>query len=313
MQGWIQRDVAVDLFKHAGLDFDAEKEKAKSPDFHPVAMTGAGFSADYPVKTEHVTTHNVLAILPGSVHPDETIVYSAHWDHFGVGKPDATGDRIYHGADDDGTGDAGVLELARAFEAGPRPQRSIVFALWTAEERGLLGSEYYAAHPLYPLSKTVANINMDVLQTAGPAHDVILVGTGQDTLEDMLNAAAKAHGRYVTPESHPEVGSFYRGDQFSFALVGVPVLPLMADRAAAPIWCRAAARRARPGPRISPNTTTTRPRTAGARAGICAAPRPTSTSPTTWARHSPIRGSGRRGSRGRSSRRRAQNPPGLRR
>jgi Zn-dependent M28 family amino/carboxypeptidase len=228
VQGWLQRDVAVDLFRRAGLDFEALKEQAKSPDFHPVVLAGASFSADYAVKTEKVVTHNVLARLPGTKHPDETIIYSAHWDHFGVGQPDATGDRIYHGAADDGTGVAAVLELARAFAKAPPTQRSLLFAAWTGEERGLLGSAYYAEHPIYPLAKTVANINIDILQTAGPAHDTILVGPGKDTLEDDLAAAAKARGRYVTAESHPEVGSFYRGDQFSFAKYGVPVLPLMA-------------------------------------------------------------------------------------
>ena len=229
LQGWLQHDVAVELFRHAGLDYEALKAQARTPAFRPVELKGAHFTADYALKTETVTSHNILARLPGTKRPDETVIYSAHWDHFGVGEPDASGDRVFHGAVDDGTGIAAVVELARAFSKAPRTERSVMFALWTAEERGLLGSEYYGAHPVAPLAKTVADINVDIMQVKGPAHDVILVGAGKDTLEDMLKAEARRRGRYVTPESHPEVGSFYRGDQFSFAKQGVPVLPLMAN------------------------------------------------------------------------------------
>jgi Zn-dependent M28 family amino/carboxypeptidase len=229
LQGWIQRDRAVELFRHAGLDFEALKAQAQTPGFHPVELKGARFSADYALQTESVVSHNILARLPGARRPNESVIYSAHWDHFGVGQPDATGDKVFHGAVDDGTGIAAVVELARAFAKAPRTDRSVVFALWTAEERGLLGSEYYGAHPVWPLDRTVADINVDIMQVMGPAHDVILVGPGKDTLEDLLAAEAKRRGRYVTPESHPEVGSFYRGDQFSFAKRGVPVLPLMAN------------------------------------------------------------------------------------
>ncbi|MBS0296798.1 MAG: M28 family peptidase [Proteobacteria bacterium] len=229
LQGWLQHDVAAELFRHAGLDYEALKAQAHTPEFRPVELKGARFDADYALKTEAVTSHNILARLPGTKRPDETVIYSAHWDHFGIGEPDASGDRVFHGAVDDGTGIAGVMELARAYAKAPRTDRSVLFALWTAEERGLLGSEYYGAHPVAPLDKTVADINVDIMQVKGPAHDVILVGAGKDTLEDMLKAEAKKHGRYVTPESHPEVGSFYRGDQFSFAKQGVPVLPLMAN------------------------------------------------------------------------------------
>jgi Zn-dependent M28 family amino/carboxypeptidase len=227
LQGWIQREVAAELFRRAGLDLEALKAEARTRAFRPRELPGARFSAAYALATERVLTHNVLARLPGGARAGETVMISAHWDHFGVGQPDATGDRIFHGAADDGTGVAAVLELARLFAQGPRPQRSVVFALWTAEERGLLGSEHYGAHPLYPLQTTAGLLNFDVLQTAGPARDIVLVGPGKDTLEDDLVAAAAAQGRTVTPDSHPEVGSFYRGDQFSLAKRGVPVLPLM--------------------------------------------------------------------------------------
>jgi Zn-dependent M28 family amino/carboxypeptidase len=227
LQGWIQRDLAVDLFHRAGLDFEAEKVRARTAGFTPVTLKGASFSADYPLKVERLVSHNVLAEIPGTTHADESIMFSAHWDAFGIGPADASGDTVRHGAADDAIGVAGVLELARAFAAGPRPQRSLVFALWTAEERGLLGSEYYAEHPAFPLAKTVANFTLDVLQTAGPSRDVVLVGAGQNSLETLLAAGAARQGRVVTPDAHPERALFFRADHFSVAKRGVPVLLLM--------------------------------------------------------------------------------------
>ena len=228
LQGWLQRDAAVDLFRRAGLDFEALKVRARRADFQPVPLDGLQFSADLPVSHVVVQSHNVLARLPGARRPAETVIYAAHWDAYGVGKPDAGGNTIRRGANDDGMGVAGVLEIARAFAQGPRPDRSVVFAVWTAEERGLLGSETYAAHPIYPLAATVANFTMDVLNTAGPSRDVVLVGAGQDSLEGDLARAAATQGRVVTPDSHPERGLFYRADHFSLAKRGVPTLLLMA-------------------------------------------------------------------------------------
>ena len=228
LQGWLQRDAAVDLFRKAGLDFEALKLKARQADFRPVVLGGASFSADLAVTHSTVESHNVLARLPGTKHPDQTVLYAAHWDAYGIGAPDAHGDRIRRGANDDGLGVAGVLEIARAFKAGPPPERSVVFALWTAEERGLLGSETYAVHPIYPFATTVANFTMDILNTAGPARDLVLIGAGQDSLEADLAAAAAAKGRSVTPDPHPEKGLFYRADHFSLAKRGVPTLLLMA-------------------------------------------------------------------------------------
>lgn len=227
LQGWIQRDVAVALFRKAGLDFEAEKLRARTAAFRPVTLTGASFSADYPLKVDRLVSRNVLGKIPGATHPDESIMFSAHWDAFGIGPADATGDTVRHGAADDAIGVAGVIELARAFAAGPKPQRTLVFALWTAEERGLLGSEYYADHPALPLATTVANFTMDVLQTAGPSRDVVLVGAGQNSLEKDLARAAARQGRVVTPDAHPERALFFRADHFSVAKRGVPVLLLM--------------------------------------------------------------------------------------
>jgi Zn-dependent M28 family amino/carboxypeptidase len=152
---------------------------------------------------------------------------SAHWDAYGEGPPDAQGRTVRAGANDDALGTAGVLEIARVLRAGPPLERSVVFALWTAEESGLVGSQAYAVDPIYPLETTVANFTLDILQTAGAARDVILVGEGQSSLEDDLARAAAAQGRYVTPENLPKNGLFYRADHFSLARAGVPVLLLM--------------------------------------------------------------------------------------
>ena len=228
LQGWLQRDAAVDLFRRAGLDFDALKVRARRADFRPVPMGAARLQASFPVTHERVESRNVLARLPGALRPSETVMYGAHWDAYGVGAPDAQGRTIRPGANDDGLGVAGVLEIARAFASRLRPDRSVVFAVWTAEERGLLGSETYAEHPVYPLAKTVANFTMGILETAGPSRDVVLVGAGQDSLEQDLARAAAAQGRTVTPDAHPERGLFYRADHFSLAKRGVPTLLLMA-------------------------------------------------------------------------------------
>ena len=227
LQGWIQRDVAVGLFKAAGLDFAAEKARARTTGFRPVLLKGAGFSADVGVKTARILSHNVLAQIPGTTRPAESVMFGAHWDAFGTGPPDASGDTVRHGAIDDGMGVAGVLEIARAFARGPRPQRTVVFGVWTAEERGLLGSEYYATHPRFPLATTAGNFTMDVVQTAGPSHDLVLVGAGQDSLEADLARAAARQGRRVTPDPHPEKALFYRADHFSVAKRGVPTLLVM--------------------------------------------------------------------------------------
>ncbi|MBB5279445.1 M20/M25/M40 family metallo-hydrolase [Pacificimonas flava] len=233
LQGWIAGDAATQLFSAAGLDLAALKEAARSPDFHPVPLEGVTFNASVPVQHEQVDSHNVLARIPGTAHPDQVIMYGAHWDAYGEGKPDEHGHIYRAGANDDALGIAGMLEIARNMQAGPPLERSVIFAAWTAEERGLLGSEYYAANPVFPLEKTVANLDIDILQTAGAASDVILVGEGQNTLEDRMATVAATQGRTVTPESLPQNGLFYRADHFSFAKRGVPVMLLMGIAGAA--------------------------------------------------------------------------------
>ena len=228
LQAWISREAAVALLAKAGLDFEVLKRRARDPNFRPVGLGDARFSIDMAVKTERVDSRNVLAKLPGTTHPDETILFAAHWDTFGIGSPDSQGRTMRPGANDDALGIAGVLELARAFAHAPRTQRTLVFAAWTAEESGLLGSETFGVHPLYRVETTVADMTLDILQTAGPSRDVVLVGAGQNELEDDLARAAAAQGRTVTPDAKPERGLFYRADHFSLARRGVPTLLLMA-------------------------------------------------------------------------------------
>ena len=227
LQGWIQGRVGAELLRRAGHDFEAVKRRARTAAFEPIDL-GARFSADLPVTVERVESYNVIGRLPGSERPQETIIFSSHWDAYGIGEPDAEGDTIRNGAHDSAVGIAGMLEIARHFASGPRPDRSLVFATWTAEERGLLGSEYYAANPIYPAETTVANITLDTLQSAGASRDVILIGQGQSTLEDLMAQHAAAQGRRVTPDEQPQRGLFYRADHFPFAKRGVPVLLLMA-------------------------------------------------------------------------------------
>ncbi|AHE57094.1 M20/M25/M40 family metallo-hydrolase [Sphingomonas sanxanigenens] len=227
LQGWLSDAAARALLASAKLDLDTLKAAARTPGFRPVALAGLRFKAEVPVAHEVVTSHNVLGRIPGTTRADEVVMYGAHWDAYGKGKPDAQG-RIYRaGANDDALGLAGMLEIARDMKTGPAPARSVVFAAWTAEERGLLGSEYYASNPVYPLNRTVANLTLDILQTAGSANDVVLVGKGQNSLEDDMTRVAATQGRRVTPEGLPERGLFYRADHFSFAKRGVPVMLLM--------------------------------------------------------------------------------------
>ncbi|MCC2976188.1 M28 family peptidase [Sphingomonas sp. PL-96] len=223
MEGWIQKDLAAQLFQASGTSLEAAKAAARKADFRPMPLK-ATMTANYQVKPEVITSHNVAAVLPGSRHPDETVIYSAHWDHLGVGAADAKGDTIYNGALDNASGVAALLELARAYGTGPKPDRSVLFLAVTAEEKGLLGSEYYAANPLRPLATTVGAINMDGPFAVEKTSDFSISGAAKLDLLTMLTEEAGKFGRHYTPDARPEAGSFYRSDHFPFAKRGVPAI-----------------------------------------------------------------------------------------
>ena len=223
LQGWVSADAAKKLFTAAGKDtsliVSANKNTFKAISF------GEKISLNVKVKANYNTSHNVIAKITGSKRPDEFVIYTAHWDHLGIGKPDDKGDSIYNGAIDNASGAAALLEIAKAFKnLKHKPERTVIFLSVTAEEQGLLGSAYYAQHPIYPLTKTVADINMDGINPAEKTNDVVITGAGQNDLEDYIAAIAKSQGRYLAPEAHPEAGHYYRSDHFSLAKVGVPAL-----------------------------------------------------------------------------------------
>lgn len=224
-QGWIQRAKAEELFTAAGLDFAALKDSARSADFKPVVLPGMTMSVDFGQIADRVETRNVIARIPGSERPNETVMYGAHWDGYGVGTPDASGDTIYNAAVDNATGVAALLELAHAFADAPRPKRSVVFAAWSGEEAGLLGSTYYAANPVWPLETTVANINVDSLLPGTEIDpNVVVIGKGKNQLDEVLARHATATGRTLIADPAPQAGAFYRSDHFPLALKGVPAL-----------------------------------------------------------------------------------------
>ena len=224
LRGWMQRDLAVSLFKRAGLDFEVEKRRAQTKAFTPVPLGDATLSAAFDVERDQVVTRNVIGRLEGAQRPDETVIYSAHWDAFGIGEPDAAGDAVRHGAVDNATGVAAVIELARVFAAGPRPQRTLLFMALTAEEKGLQGATFYAANPLMPLAKTAAVLNIEMLSPDGPTRDIASWGKGRVSLENDLKRVAEAHGRTYSPDPNLEAGFFYRADHFAFARAGVPAI-----------------------------------------------------------------------------------------
>ncbi|HLG15187.1 MAG TPA: M28 family metallopeptidase [Blastocatellia bacterium] len=226
VEGWITDGKARELFAATGKDFDALKRAALQRDFKPVDL-GAHASLTIENTIRRVESKNVVAKLEGSDPKlkDEYVIYTAHWDHLGIGLPDAKGDKIYNGALDNATGTGGLIEIARAFKALPRPpRRSILFLSVTAEEKGLIGSKYYAENPIYPLEKTAAAINMDGLNQWGPTRDITVIGLGNSTLDDVLRQAAAEKGRVLRPDPEPEKGYYYRSDHFNFAKQGVPAL-----------------------------------------------------------------------------------------
>jgi len=221
-EGWLSADATKKLFAFAGISTDVIQQ-AKKPGFHSVDLkvtTGTTIKQE----TKKSTSNNVVAKIEGSKRPDEYIIYSAHWDHLGVGEA-IEGDSIYNGAVDNATGVAALLEIAKAFKAAKTaPERSVLFVALTGEEEGLLGSEYYASHPIYPLAKTVANINIDALSPIGRTKDLIVTGMGQSEMDDYAQRAAEKQGRIIKPDSNPSAGHFFRSDHFNFAKVGVPAL-----------------------------------------------------------------------------------------
>ena len=225
VEGWITLDKTKDLFKLAGQDFDKLKAQAATRDFKPVPL-GVTASMTIHNTLRTIDSRNVVAKLEGGDPrlKDEYVVYSAHWDHFGIG-PEVKGDKIYHGAKDNAVGVGGLIELARSFtQVQPPPKRSILFLSVTAEEQGLLGSQYYSVTPIYPLAKTVANINIDGMNVHGRTKDLTLIGFGASDLDDYTAAAAGEQGRVIRPDAEPEKGFYYRSDHFNFAKQGVPAL-----------------------------------------------------------------------------------------
>jgi Zn-dependent M28 family amino/carboxypeptidase len=223
VEGWVTTDAAKRIFQQAGFDYDAALEAAKTPGFKPVPL-GLKASVWFPNAIDHSTSKNVVALLPGSEHPDEYFIYMGHWDHLGT-DPTLEGDQIYNGALDNASGTAALLEIAQAFASLPKaPKRSIIFLSLTAEEQGLLGSEHYADDPIYPLDHTVAGINMDGINLIGRTHDIQVVGYGMSELDGYLERAAAKQGRVIAPDSEVEKGYYFRSDHFNLAKKGVPML-----------------------------------------------------------------------------------------
>ncbi|GGF03732.1 M28 family metallopeptidase [Hymenobacter cavernae] len=223
LEGWLTLDATKRLFEAAGQSYEEAYAAANKPGFKARPL-GLSLSTSLRNKLKRTASKNVVAVVPGASRPNEYVIYSAHWDHLGVGKP-VEGDSIYNGALDNASGCAALLSIAKAYtQLEKAPARSIVFLAVTGEEQGLLGSAYYAAHPLFPLNKTVADLNMDDLPASGPMRDLTVIGYGQSELDDYARAAAKEQDRYILPDQNAEKGYYYRSDHFNFAKVGVPAL-----------------------------------------------------------------------------------------
>ena len=230
VRSWVTDAAARRIMKLAGRDLDDLRAKAAARDFQPIPLNLKG-KINLKSEVKRVQAPNVAGILPGrdAKLRDEYVVYSAHWDHLGVGAPDKTGDTIYNGAVDNASGVASVLAIAEALRKLPpaqRPRRSSLFLFPTAEEQGLLGADWYSKHPLVPLEKTAANVNLDSMNVLGITHDFIPLGAERSTLRTVVEAVARERGMRVSPDARPEQGSFYRSDHFPFAKVGVPSISL---------------------------------------------------------------------------------------
>jgi Zn-dependent M28 family amino/carboxypeptidase len=222
VEGWLSLEAAERLFAANGSSLKEMKAKALKPDFKAIPLN-AKASISIKNNLREIDSNNVIGFIPGSKKPDEAVIYMAHWDHFGLDFS-RSDDKIFNGAQDNAGGIAGLLALAEKFKQGPAPERSIAFVAVTAEERGLLGSRWYAEHPLFPVNKTVAGINMDIMNVYGPMRDVMVFGYGSSELEPILAKYAKAQNRYIAPEPTPQDGFYYRSDHFNLAKKGVPML-----------------------------------------------------------------------------------------
>lgn len=225
LRAWVTTDAAKRIFEAAGLNYDEYLHAAAKRGFSPVDMK-LNASVQFRNKVEHTKSNNVAALRPGSDRTNEYVIYTAHWDHFGVNSK-FRGDSILNGAVDNATGTAALLEIAKAFTLLPEKQdRSVLFLAVTGEEQGLLGSEFYAVHPLFPLAKTAGVINMDALNIFGPTRDMTIIGMGNSQLDNFAETVLKRHNRYASPDPTPEKGGYFRSDHFSFAKAGVPSLDL---------------------------------------------------------------------------------------
>ncbi len=225
MNGWVTEGSARQLLKASGQDLDALSKAAQTKGFTAVPL-GLKLSTSFESDVRSFKSHNVIGILPGTEKPGEYVLHTAHWDHLGRCTPAPDGDDICNGAIDNATGTAALVALAEAHAKAGAAPRSLVFLAVTAEESGLLGADYYAANPVFPLAQTVGGVNMDALQMGGPAKDVTVVGLGKSELDRFLEAALKADGRTITPDAKPEAGYYYRSDHFAFAKRGVPMIYL---------------------------------------------------------------------------------------
>jgi Zn-dependent M28 family amino/carboxypeptidase len=221
-EGWISQTAAEKLFATCGMSFEQAKRMAVSKDFKPVPLP-VKVSGWMKSSFKNGTSRNVCGVIRGSGHPDEVVVYTAHWDHLGVGTP-VDNDSIYNGATDNASAVAWMLEIARGFKNGKMPDRSVLFLSVTGEESGLLGSSWYADHPFFPMAKTVACINTDVMLFLGKFKDVTLTGSGQSELDGWVRGGAEKQGRYIAPDPNPENGMYFRSDQFPFVKKGVPAI-----------------------------------------------------------------------------------------
>ena len=230
VRSWMTDDAARRMMALAGQNLDELRKQAASRDFRPVKLN-LNVSLELNSEVKRVEAPNVVAILPGRDPrlKDEYVVFSAHWDHLGIGAPNKSGDTIYNGALDNATGVASVIEIARVLSNLPlaeRPRRSILFLIPTAEEQGLIGAEWYSRHPLVPIAKTAADINLDSMNILGPTHDFVPLGAERSSLKAIVDTIAKERGLRISPDPRPEQGSFYRSDHFPFAKVGVPSISL---------------------------------------------------------------------------------------